>query len=131
MPSVEEFKEYLAFRGPNHTITAWQKKVHKLAVEKGFYDGTSWPDTKLLDQKLLLIVSEIVEAQTEIRNGHDAQSIYESSDGLKPEGFGIELADAVIRILDLAQYLNIDLEQCMTLKHEYNRSRPYKHGKVF
>lgn len=40
-----------------------------------------------------------------------------------------ELADAVIRIRDLCGGLNIDLEECIDLKMEYNATRPDKHGK--
>lgn len=47
----------------------------------------------------------------------------------KPEGFVVELADAVIRVLDLAGALGVDLESAMLAKHDYNKSRPYRHGK--
>lgn len=47
----------------------------------------------------------------------------------KPEGFGIELADAIIRIGDLAEYLGIDLEEMVRIKFEYNLTRPFKHGR--
>lgn len=46
----------------------------------------------------------------------------------KPEGFGIELADAVIRIGDLAARMGIDLSAAIVLKHEYNKTRPHRHG---
>lgn len=47
----------------------------------------------------------------------------------KPEGFGIELADTIIRIADLAGHLGIDLEKLIRLKWEYNVDRPFKHGR--
>lgn len=50
---------------------------------------------------------------------------------LKPEGFGVELADAVIRIADLAYLTGIDLEALIREKHQYNATRPYKHGRKF
>lgn len=51
----------------------------------------------------------------------------------KPEGFGIELADALIRQGDLAEALTqagipIDLEYCVRLKAAYNKTRPHRHG---
>jgi NTP pyrophosphatase (non-canonical NTP hydrolase) len=46
----------------------------------------------------------------------------------KPEGFGIELADAIIRIMDLAEWLDIDLAEMIGIKAEYNKSRPMRHG---
>lgn len=111
-----------------------------------------------ITEKLDLIHSEISEALEEIRSGHDPLEIYYSTkkkidadsetvsrhayqaydtDGVgkiplrKPEGFIIELADAVIRIGDLVFLLGGDLESAIQEKHEYNRTRPYKHGKKF
>ena len=49
----------------------------------------------------------------------------------KPEGVSIELADAVIRIADLCGQMGIDLETAIILKMDYNKSRPFKHGKQF
>ncbi len=82
-----------------------------------------------IDQKLLLIVGELTEAQEELRAGCLPTLVY--TKGGKPEGFGVELADAAIRLFNLAQSLGIDLEALITLKHKYNASRPYKHGKEF
>ena len=49
----------------------------------------------------------------------------------KPDGFIVELADAVIRIADLCGQLGLDLTQALELKMNYNASRPFKHGKNF
>lgn len=49
----------------------------------------------------------------------------------KPEGLAVELADAVIRIADVCGAYGIDLEAAIVEKMEYNKSRPYKHGKKF
>lgn len=46
----------------------------------------------------------------------------------KPEGFIVELADAVIRIADLAGALGLDLEAAIRVKHVYNATRPQRHG---
>lgn len=46
----------------------------------------------------------------------------------KPEGFAIEMADAVIRIGDLLEPLGLDLEQAIRQKHMYNQRRSYRHG---
>jgi hypothetical protein len=47
---------------------------------------------------------------------------------LKPEGFVVELADAVIRIADLCGALGLDLAAAIELKHAFNVSRPFRHG---
>lgn len=46
----------------------------------------------------------------------------------KPLGLPIELADAMIRIMDLAEYLGIDLADAIMVKADYNRGRPAMHG---
>ena len=46
----------------------------------------------------------------------------------KPEGVAVELADCIIRILDYCGKAGIDIEEAIRIKHEYNKSRPYRHG---
>lgn len=52
---------------------------------------------------------------------------------LKPEGFMVELVDAVIRIADLVYLLDGEEEfiEALHAKHEYNKTRPFKHGRQF
>lgn len=111
------------------TIRDLQRAVFDNSLAHGF-----WPSDKVwldqVDQKLLLVVSEIAEAQNELRDNVDPTYTYKRADG-KPEGFQFELADAVIRILDLAQALNIDLQSAIELKHAFNVTRPFKHGRRF
>ena len=38
------------------------------------------------------------------------------------------LADVIIRVLDYCAYAGIDIENVLEVKHEYNKSRPYRHG---
>lgn len=47
----------------------------------------------------------------------------------KPYGFGVELAEAVLGVMELCQILNFDLESCVREKHEYNKTRTWRHGK--
>ncbi len=79
-----------------------------------------------IPEKLALVHSEISEALEEYRD-NSVVDLYVETDG-KPEGFGVELADAVIRIADLCGELGIDLEKCIKTKMEYNKTRPYRHG---
>lgn len=109
------------------TIRECQTMVHDLAVTKGWYDLTEGVKHRSIPEILMLIVSEISEALEEHRKGKQPFERYYSDNG-KPEGFGIELADAVIRIMDACQYLGIDLQSCIEDKHKYNQTRPYRHG---
>ena len=66
----------------------------------------------------------------EFRGGRGANEKYYREDD-KPEGVPAELADVVIRCFDMADYYGIDLEEAILEKHEFNKTRPYKHGKKF
>lgn len=93
----------------------------------------SGTDGDALLAKLTLIHSEVSEAVELVREkDFSAVSVWNvhGSDGnAKPEGFGIELADVVLRVFDMAEALGINIEDCMREKHAYNRTRPHKHGK--
>lgn len=106
------------------TIRELQEKAHAMSREKGWYDGEN--ADRNIGEMLALIHSEVSEALEAWRDGDLAIRIRES-DG-KPEGLGVELADAAIRIGDLCQYLGIDLTECLRVKMAFNATRPYRHG---
>jgi len=71
------------------------------------------------------------QALEELRLGQGHMSIYFVKDAQgrdKPEGFAAELADVIIRVLDTAGALGLDMERALSLKHEYNKTRPHRHG---
>ena len=72
----------------------------------------------------MLIVTEIAEATEEVRHGHPPFYLQ----GTKPEGEAVELADALIRILEHFSYNGWDAEDMVRRKMEYNVSRGYRHG---
>lgn len=41
---------------------------------------------------------------------------------------GEELADIIIRALDMAHQLNVDIGKAVYIKSRYNESRPFRHG---
>lgn len=100
-----------------------QKDCHKVSVDHGWWIGA---DVKIIPEKLALIHSEISEALECYRDPSEFDCYY-SAEG-KPEGFGFELADAIIRIFDLAEWLELDMEELVRAKHEFNKSRPFRHG---
>ncbi len=106
-------------------------KAHDNACEKGWWDKYDTVDSALVadlvSSKLMLVVTELAEAVEEIRDAKGFSQTYLSIDG-KPEGFPIEIADAVIRICDLCGWLGINLEKAVKTKMEYNKQRPTRHG---
>ena len=85
-----------------------------------------------IGEKLMLIVSEVAEALEEHRAGMPLNGVVVMASG-KPEGFLVELADAVIRIADLAGHAcqDITFEVIVIQKMAYNETRPHKHGKSY
>lgn len=41
-----------------------------------------------------------------------------------------EMADIIIRVLDMAKACHVDIGRAVILKHLYNASRPHMHGKL-
>jgi hypothetical protein len=80
-----------------------------------------------VERYLLLTVSELCEAQDQLRDGYGINEIYYSGGftdedgvcykGTKPEGFPVELADAIIRILDIQAKLELTIDR---LNMDYN-----------
>ena len=129
-----------------------QKTCGDTAASKGFHDDRPKPmraSSTITGQKeraaqlanwqgnkLLLIVSEIVEAHDEIRNGKAADETYypfwaHGEQQAKPEGVPSEIADVVIRCFDFAYTEGIDLAGIIAEKLAYNATRERLHGKKF
>lgn len=139
-----------------YNIPGLQLKIHANAVAKGFYDKRPEVGTQLM-----LVVSELGEALEAHRKGKFANTAYFESRKAELEGsipatlsndeyaaeynriaanlfelhikdsFEDELADAVIRILDTAASLGIDLEWYILHKMKYNEGRERLHGKAY
>ena len=123
---VEEEKRLLELeRGTPTKLNGFAKEVHALAKEKGWWDKG---EEKTFGDLIALIHSELSETLEEYRNHHAPQEVYYNEGNPKPEGIGIELADAVIRILDMCARYEIDLDTCIKIKHTYNKTRPIRHG---
>ena len=105
-------------------LNDWAKEIHGNAVAHGW-----WETERALPETLMLIVSELSEALEEAREGRPM--VYHRFGDAKPEGIATEVADALIRIFDWFGHENIDVEKLVEEKHNYNKSRPYKHGKLF
>lgn len=91
---------------------------HNSAKAAGWWEGVDVNDPTVFSSKLALIHSEISEALEGNRKG--------LMDDHLPERRSdeVELADAVIRIFDLAGARGMDLEGALAAKFMYNQHRP-------
>lgn len=100
--------------------------VHFMALAKGWYEQpVAFPE------KVALIHTELSEALEQFRAGYALDEMYYAVDSCgtpKPEGVPIELADTVLRILDLCSWAGIDIGSAIARKMEYNETRQYRHG---
>lgn len=96
--------------------------VHENAVNKGF-----WPEEGRNDGEMLaLIHSEISEALEAIRAGNPPDDKLPQFTGAE-----VELADAVIRIMDMALARQWRVAEAIEAKMAFNKTRAFKHGKAF
>lgn len=123
-------------------INRLSKKVHENNKAKGFYDYK-----KNIGEMLCLIHSEISEALESDREelyADMSEELWIYLDSQQTDNdfkfffeeyckdtFEDKLADIMIRVMDLAAFKSVDLEQHIKAKMRYNSLRPHKHGKKY
>lgn len=111
----------------NHTLdfiynfNALAECAHKNSVDHGFWEN---PETQA--GMLALIHEEVSECLTALRHGNGPSDHIPEFTGAEEE-----LADAIIRIMDMSTHHKWRVADAIVAKMKFNESRPYKHGKKF
>lgn len=120
-------------------LNSFAREIHANAMAHGW-----WDEPRSFGEIIALCHSELSEALEEYRNGRPM--VYYVCDGHicddsacdacdtrtervdKPEGVAVEMADCIIRILDWCGMEGVDIAEIIRIKHEFNLTRPYRHG---
>ncbi len=129
-------------------LTQLSQHVHQNNKAKGFYDKINAIESKICREtnsdvwhltqedfdfvKETFIIKQMGLIDGEIGEAMEAVRKNDAMDDKLPhrKGSHCELADALIRILDLSGYLGIDLQTIVEEKLAFNQTRPYLHGKT-
>ena len=100
----------------------FQRDVHRNAVAKGFWEGGD----RNTSEAIMLMVTELAEAVEFLRKGNGPDDKIQKFLGVEAE-----LADCIIRIMDLAEARDWRIAEAIVAKMRYNAKRPKLHGKKF
>ena len=112
-------------------INDFAKLVHGLACDNGWHDEKD--DEKFFQIACNNLHNEVSELHEAWRNGA-LDDLCDKADGMRAIGLRPltcreeELADIVIRVLDNMQRFGLDPAEVLQITHQYNCSRPYRHG---
>ncbi len=120
-------------KGQTLQLNNLANKILERNKAKGFHDKKIETGTLLM-----LCVSELSEALEADRKGRYANlnncpetMFLENFEANVKDTFEDEIADTIIRLLDLCALKGIDIDTHIRLKMAYNYTRPKKHGKKY
>lgn len=104
-------------------LTELTAHVKQINTFNGWFDKD-----RTIAEDIVLIVTEVGELGECLRDSaHPAPEEWFQENG-KPEGVGSELADILIRVLDMAERHGIDIADAVAKKSAHNARRGHRHG---
>lgn len=104
-----------------------QAEMHQISVDHGWWDDFNPKTKRNVGELIALIHSEASELLEAFRHGNPRSEHITAFSSVEEE-----MADIVIRVMDMAQAHGVSLGQAIVAKASFNKTRPHKHGnKVF
>jgi NTP pyrophosphatase (non-canonical NTP hydrolase) len=102
------------------------RDVYENACNKGFHDIEELElEVQRMARHTANLHGEVSELWEAARKGELYKPCDKDADLTCMEE---ELADIIIRAMDTASVFGVDIGNAVKLKHEYNKTRPHKHG---
>jgi len=105
------------------------KQMYQVATEHGFHEGETIGEVS--NSRMSEFIANLHGEVSELWEAHRDGKLFAQCN--KPVALTCaeeELADIIIRAMDTAHSLGINIGKAIATKTSYNKTRPYKHGKI-
>lgn len=125
--ALELFEELTPIPESHGNLNELAAEITKNNIAKGFYQPGI---ERNFGETIALIHSELSEALEHSRDGKLPGEVWVDEKG-KPDGIGVEIADAIIRCLGWAGENDVDIDRLVAEKMAYNATREFLHGRTY
>ena len=111
-------------------LVHWRRRPRPAAIAASSLDAlrAARPSWRVRLRGLPMLLADLAFAALVVAIARPQHLLTTTRSDSASEGIAIEMLDCIIRILDWCGKEGVDVDALMSLKHEYNKTRPYRHG---